>query len=526
MSNRTIRLLLCLVIAASSACESGTGDGGRAKVRSRSSPGCQVLSASPFPAGLDWLPGTAGRAVAATFEPGAVFVLDAAGDAPVFAADVPILAIPDDSDGDGVPEGSGAVPEFPLVDDVVVVPPALVDAGLGLVTASGYEEVILFHPDRGELATLEVGVGIDFAPGDYPRLPPPGASALRTAISTEACVRPVAPIDSFGENYAEGFPPSVVCDPAVPGSFYGRFTSGATVAGGRLFVSLSNLGQGANTGRPQFLPGAVLVYDLDLASLPPFAEPSPEAEMIETEGFNPTQVTRAEVGGREFVLVTISGAIGIGSDDPGTPEVEQGTVALTDGAIEVLDPDTLEHLGAIPLGLGAPTFDRLAIHPSGRVAVTGSALARELYVVDLAGLGRDPIDLADAVVYDADSALGFPALPGGPSLERCAPLVGGIAWNASGDRLYATERCDGSLTEFAFSLRETPAGSVDPASFRWLATTELVQPLRPETLGELRDPGRLRVRAGRPGVDYSGPDLLFLGGQPDGQVCAQRLESF
>jgi len=518
------RLLLVLV-ACAIACESGTGDGGRAKVRSRSSPGCRVLSASPFPAGLSWLPGPSGRAVSATFEPAAVFVLDASGEVPVLAPGLPPLAIPDDSDGDGIPEGSGAVPEFPQLDDVVVEPPALVEVELGLVTASGYEEVIVFDTRRAELATLEVGVGPDFGTRDFPRLPVPGASALRTAISTEACIRPAAPIDSSGEDYAAGFPASVFCDPEVRGSFYARFTSGATVAASRLFVSVSNLGQGANTEAPQFLPGAVLVYDLDLESLPPYAEPSPEVPMIETRGFNPTHVTRVVTGGRELVLVTISGAIGIERDDPRTPEIEQGTVALTEGAVEVLDPVTLEHLGVIPLGFGAPTFDRLAIHPSGRLAVVGSALARELYVVDLAGLAEDPIRLDEAVVYDAADPLEVPRLEGGPSLERCAPLIGGIAWNAAGDRLFVSERCDGSLSTFGFAAVEAPSGGIDPASFRWLGTSALVAPLRPDTLGEQRDPGRLRVRPGRPGVDYSGPDLLFLTAQPDGQVCAQRAES-
>lgn len=513
------------LLLAAVACNSGSGDGGRSQVRSSPSPGCQVLSVSAFPPGLDWLPGTAGLAVAATFEPPSVQVLDASGEAPRPAAGIPTLFVPNDSDGDGVAEGSGAVPDFPEIDDLVVVPPALVDAGLGLITASGYEEVIFFRPAAAALASVEVSVAASFAPTDFRRLPAPGTAALRTAVSSDACIRPAAPIDSNGDDYAAGFPASVFCDPLVAGSFYARFTSGATVAAGRLFVSMSNLGSGADTSAPRFLPGAVLIYDLDLTAQPPRVAPNPDVPFIETTDFNPSQVTRVEVGGVERVLVTLSGAIGIEGDDPGTPEVEQGTLALTEGAIEILDPESLEHLGSLPLGLGAPTFDRLAVDPSGRVAVVGSALARELYVIDLDGLASDPVDLVGAVVYDANAALVFPALAGGPSLASCAPWVAGIAWNDAGDRLYTTERCDGSLSEFEVSLREGPDGRIDPSSFRWVSTEPLVSPLRADTLGDVRDPGRLRIRPGRPGIDYTGPDALFLSSQPDGQACAVRLES-
>lgn len=515
-----------LAALALAACNSGKGDDGGTSVSGEASPGCAELSVSPFPVGLEWLPDAGALAVAATFEPAVVRTLDAGEETPRRAAGVPDLGIPDDSDGDGEPEGSFSIPAFPQLDDVIVTPPALAAAGLGLITASGYEEVIWFRPLEGRLASLEVAVDAGFAPGDYRRLPAPGTSALRTAVSTDACFRPAAPIDSRGDDYAEGIPEGFFCDPMVPGSFRSVFTSGATVAADRLFVSMSNLGGGANTADPQFLPGAVLVYDLDLGESPPRVEPSPDVPAVETEGYNPTQVTRLERGGREWVLVTVSGPIGIERDDPSTPEVEQGTLALGDGAIEVIDPQSLEHLGAIPLGLGAPGFERLAIHPSGRLAAVGSTLARELYVVDLGGLDEEPPDLADAAVFDADAPLEFPALAGGPSLSSCAPAVGGVAWNDAGDRLYATERCDGSLSRFEFALVEGADGRIAPESFRWIGTERLVAPLRAETLGEQRDPGRLRIRPGRPGVDYRGPDALFLTSQPDGQACALRLQSF
>lgn len=516
---RSTPALLAGAALALAACQ-----GGPSKVEARPSPGCVVLSEFAFPPALDWLPGRPGFAVSASVEPSAVQLLDARGEAPLRVPGVPTLVLPDDSDGDGLPEGVGGL-SSPVIDDVVVVPPALVAAGLGLITASGYEEVIWFEPERGVLAPIEVSVDAGFAPGDFRGLPAPGTSALRTAVSSAICIKPLAPIDSTGVDYSVGAPPGAFCDAAVPGSFYARFTSGATLAAGRLFVSLSNLGSAIPPESPRYLPGAVGVYDVDLASDPPRVSPSPLAPFLETEHFNPTQVTRVEAGGRELVLVTASGAIGIELDDPGTPQVEQGTLALTQAAVEVIDPESLETLGSLPLGLAAATFDRLAVDPSGRVALLGSALARELYAIDLAGLALDPPDLSGAVVFDVAAPLVFPALPGGPSLDACAPLVGGLAWNDAGDRLFASERCDGSLSEFAFAPIEDADGHLAPESFTWLGTRPLTAPLRADTLGEQRDPGRLRIRSGRPGVDYAGPDALFLSSQPDGQACALRIES-
>jgi len=34
------------------------------------------------------------------------------------------------------------------------------------------------------------------------------------------------------------------------------------------------------------------------------------------------------------------------------------------------------------------------------------------------------------------------------------------------------------------------------------------------------------VRPGIPGVDYSGPDVFFLAGLPEGAVCGIRMDSF
>ena len=88
-----------------------------------------------------------------------------------------------------------------------------------------------------------------------------------------------------------------------------------------------------------------------------------------TSGFNPTSVTPYTTGaGRELVLVSQSGAIGIRADDPSTPDLEGGAVRITEGAIDVFDAVTSELLAVIPLREANPSYDALAIDPSGIVA--------------------------------------------------------------------------------------------------------------------------------------------------------------
>lgn len=509
----------------------GDGSGGRVAVSLRPDPGCATLGINPFPPGASLLP-DGGSAVALSFDPPAVLPFDVTGDAPRLLPGVPVLGIPDDSDGDGVAEGGAAVPSAPQLDDVFALDPALAAARLGLVTASGYEEVIVFDPALGELVDVEIEVDAGFDPADYRRLPAPGTAALRSAVSTDACVRPQEPIASDGSDYAQGVPAAFFCDPGVIGSFRAGFTSGAAVAAGRLFVSMSNLGV---SDPPIFLPGAVLVYDADWLADPPRVSPSVERAVIETRFpaaggddvvlFNPTHLDRVEAAGRELVLVTLSGAIGIQQDDPDTPAIELGALALSPAGLQVIDPETLEIVGGTgPVAAGAFGFGGVAVHPSGRVGVVGSVAGKRVHVVDLQPLAD--LTTPGAVLPSAlpVSTLDVPALPGGPSPAICPGSTSGIAFDRAGDRLYVSERCDGSLTTFAVALPAGGAG-IDASHFTPDSSLQLLASLAPQNFGAQRDPGALRVRPGVPGVDYPGPDLLFLSGQPSAQLCSLRVQS-
>jgi hypothetical protein len=533
-SLRALAVLWVAALCVAADCGGGSGSAGDPSVIETLDldPRCQTLGPSAFPPGFDLVPGSDAQIVALNFSPSLVVPIDGAGAAPALATQPAILAIPDDSDADGVAEGSFNILAFPLLDGVNVHDPLLAAQELGLLTASNYEEVIFFRPRAGLLQALLAELSPDARPEDFPRIPVYGAAALRTAISTRICVKPTRTIDSFGDDYTLGLPDSVFCDPAQRGSFFARFTSGAAVAANRLFVSMSNVGRGAGGSETQYLPGAVLVFDLDFGASPPRITPDPQTPFIITEAFNPTHVTRYASGDREFVLVSSSGAIGIEPDDPSTPEIEAGTRVLSDAAIEVIDAQTLALVATIPLGPAALAGDRLAIDPTGRIAAVGSEAGRLLFVIDLAPLATlpdtvtSPIVLRDAVIFDAFVPLEIPHRAGGPDSRTCPGFSSGVAFNQAGDRLFASERCDGSFTIYAYTLPVARDQPVDPSRFFVADSRPLLAPLTSQTLGELRDPGAILVRPGVPGVDFSGPDAFVLASQPDASICGIHTESF
>lgn len=508
-------------------CGAGGGGGGEPSVRSVQSPDprCAALG-SQFPPGFDFVPGSPQIAWVADLSPPTLIPFDVDFEPPQAPAGAAPFLLPFDSDGDGIQEGSAAQPLAPILDGVAGVAP-----DLALVTASAYEEVIFFAPDAGALRRFDVSVPATSARSDNPLLPDPGSTESRTALSTFACVRPPAgALDSRGDPIASSVPVAGFCDASVP-SYLASFTSGAVVAAGHLFVSMSNVGDDAGTANTQYLPGAVLVYDIDLAASPPRVSPNAAVPVIVTTAFNPTHVTAHSVGAREFVLVTASGGIGIAEDDPNTGPVEGGGIALSDAAIDVIDAQSLELVASYPLGPAALSFGPLAIDPTGRVAVAGSAASRSLFAVDLAPLASlasslaVPESLAGAVIFDAAAPFAIPALAGGAPLASCPGFTVGAAFNAAGDLLFAADQCDGTLARITVDLTGAPPLPVPTARFALFDLLPVAAPLRPDTLGQPRAPGLVRVRCGRPGVDYTGPDVFVSISEPEGLLCAIRIES-
>ena len=530
--NGAQRLLAALALVSAPLALGGGSCGGRATIDRSGGGGnpdlgieCTPLPGA-FPAGLDFIPGQPERLVVANFVPSALLPFDSDPVPPSIAVSTSVPSLPSDSDGDGRAEGSPLLPLAPALDGVLGVAP-----GIAFATASGYEEVLFVNADEGSLRSFTVATPASLALTDYPLLPPPGSSAPRTAVSTLACVPfPSEALDSRGDPLAS----SPLC---AAGNLLTTFTSGAALADGHLFVTTSNVGEDAGTANTQFLPGSVLVYDVDLAVVPPRVAPNALVRAIFTSAFNPTDATPVVTpGGRSLVLVTASGAIGVRTDDPQTPAIEGGGVALSDAAIDVIDPVTLQLVASVPLGRAGLSFDRLAVDPGRRVAFTGSATGRHLYAIDLAALDAipplAPVDppvlldgsdaragFQDARIFDATHPLEVDALPDGAPAESCDGFVVAAAFDHSGARLFATEFCDGTIAVVDVDLSGSLPVPVPADRFTLLRVRPVTAPVGPAGLGEPRAPGPLAVRPGEPGVDFDGPDLFFLVGDPEGSLC-------
>jgi len=477
------------------------------------------------------LPGGRGHAAVVLFDPTPALVpLDLNVEPPAVIGPNPVVTLPPDSDGDGVDdvtqqELAGFAQDHPK-------PPALgaalaVTEDLVLVTASNFEEVILWNPLTGGLVPVFVenpeSAGAPAA-NPYPLLPPPGTGGYRTAISTRRCIAPSDARNPLGPVSSTGDPTPMEprCDDSEP-SYYTRFTAGAAVAAGHLFVATSNL----NTIGSRFDPGTVLVYELDLTLTPLRARPDPEVPVIFTAGYNPTSMASYRTAaGRELVLVTVSGAIGIGTGDDNV---------WTPGYVDVIDAESRRRIATIPLGMAGPSGS-LDPHPQLRIAVSGASSHRRLYAVDLGGLDdprlyppREPVpaldgsdaELPDARLLSASDPLTIPGLDGGPHPRVCNGVTD-VALNVVGSHAFVTDHCDGSLAIIGIDLD----AAVPRERFELQQVEPLLAPLGPASLDELRSPSAIAVRPGVPGLDYQGPDVYFIGGLPEGEVCGVRVDSF
>jgi hypothetical protein len=296
---------------------------------------------------------------------------------------------------------------------------------------------------------------------------------------------------------------------------------------------MANPGEGAGTADPQYLPGAVLVFEVLPGECGTADDRTPPT--IFTQGFNPTHLTPyTTVGGHNYVLVTVSGAIGTVQDNPLTSDVVEGGYApLTDAAIEVIDADATppELVATIPLGLAALTGVP-AIDPTGSILVVGSAAGRGLLAVDLTLLetlpAADQVDtpivldgsdavFGNAVLHAAGNPIEIPARADGADQDTCPGHIAGVAFNDAGTRIYATDFCDGTISVIDVTLGAPPTFT-DSEQIDFTAPIDTPEP------DEARGPGPIAVRPGSPDA-YTGPDVFVLVGEPEGLLCGIEIES-
>ena len=331
--------LLCtlgLLLPLGSSCGGGgggSGGGGSAPVISVSTPDerCLALPGN-FPPAFTFL--SSSQAAVLNFQPPALIPVALNQGLPT------VLASGGVNLGAAGQEACPTTPLTPQLDGLL-----LLDSSLALLSASGCEGILFVDPRDGSPQEVRLVTPPSVGALDYPEWPAPGSEEIRRALSTFACLRPPTTVDSRGDAISLS-----LCDAGV--SFFSGFTAGVAVAADRLFVVVSNLAGGAGSDDPQFLPGAVLVFEWDRSVDPPTVTPDTSTPVIFTSGFNPTEVRRMVAGsGRELLLVVGSGAVGLQVDDSNTPAIEGGGVAKTDAFIDVIDAANQRLVATIPMGL-------------------------------------------------------------------------------------------------------------------------------------------------------------------------------
>jgi hypothetical protein len=411
----------------------------------------------------------------------------------------------------------------PIAGDLFAVD----DSRIALSTSS-YEQLVFVDPATSQLLPVELdppAAGPAYEPADWPFWPAPGTRPVRTAISTRACVYAEGEVDSLGDP----IDPSRSCD-GIRAGFVTGFTAGVARTHGHLFVATSNL---LRSSSAQFAPGTLLVFDYDDTFAPPRARPNAAQSVILLSGFNPTGVSAYQTpAGRDLVLVSITGAIAIGTGSD---------LVRSESAIDVIDAESLTLVATIPLGRAGLGFTELAIDGTGRIALAGAATTRTLFGVDLAalddpglGLGPEPLPIvldgssppfADARLFTASRPFVLPEREDGPSPSECATQTS-VALSREDTFGVASDFCNGSLSVLALQIPPSRATALDPDTvLRVDRVQNVAAPLAAESSDRLRAIDRVLIRPGVPGIDFDGPDVYFSAGLPEGAVCGTKINA-
>jgi hypothetical protein len=519
-------------------CPGNGSDGQSPQIRFMNSPEC-IRFAGGFPPGFTALPGSGRVAAVVLFFPTAVLGLDLDREPPGLLANSAIPNFPGvvcdrcggivgvDSDSDGVADicrsdEVGFTCLSPVAGSL-----AAIDADLVALSTSNYEQAVFIDPRDGTTRRVErdtAAASASFDPADWPVWPAPGVRPVRSAISTRACVYTQKP-DSLG--VALG--PNQFCDANREG-FVTRFTSGTTVVGDTLFAATSNL---LRSSQARYAPGTVLAFDLDTSANPPIVRPQADRAILFTSGFNPTSLAPYTTpSGRQLVLVGVSGAVAIGTG----PDLVR-----TDSAIDVIDGDSRRVKATHPHGPAGLGATGIAIDPAKRVALIGAFTSRELFGVDLAalddprlGLGPETLPIVldgttpgfrDARIFDATDPFVLPKRPDGPADSRCSTITS-VAISQVESYAVATDFCDGTISVLDIDVppsRSTPIDSTTLLSV--MRVEDVASPIVDTATGFTRAIDRVLIRRGRPGIDFTGPDVYFTAGLPEGAVCGVRINA-
>ncbi|MFQ5698956.1 MAG: dockerin type I repeat-containing protein [Myxococcota bacterium] len=370
------------------------------------------------------------------------------------------------------------------------------------------DDVVLERPD---LAWVTVSGGVE---GIVPFDPQTGAAI---PVRFEGTLGAFVPTQvSFSGAFTRS-------DGSQVGQFTTNFTSGVARVGNRLLAVTSNF---AATGLNAVNnPGTVLLFDVDESQPGEISVDRPVSgpDHVLTSDFNPTGIVALPSGP---VAVTNTGVLIL------TTPPTAGSAA----SIDLIEPSSGAPLLSIPLGLATPAFRDLALDSTGSVGVIGSAALRQLYAIDLRGVGSfvdpgvDPtlqrtscnagagagVPCAPArVVRGVANPIAIPASPQGmPSPDGFVPDV---EFGGDGGFIIATASDDGLLAVAPFDPRNLSGPHPLLASRFGAVEAFQVTPAAEAAVGQEHGPGPLALRP-PPGGGLAGTLAVWTTLGPAGRL--------
>ncbi len=251
-----------------------------------------------------------------------------------------------------------------------------------------------------------------------------------------------------------------------------RSPGGIAIANNTLWIPTANYLR--YTAPAVAAPGLVLRYTITSSGLTPASVP-----YIVTSGFNPTGI----VATGSTVLVTNSGVIDI---------VGGEAIPQTPSSVDMWDATTGALIANVPADLAALSFATPAVDGEGRFAYYGSVAFSEVYQLDIAQRQftrnlTNPIPLAGANTPD---------------------YITGMAISPDNGRAYV-----GSFDHSALFMLNLTASPINALSTSYsVGFPKGVSAENPT--GVNTGVGDIAIRPGKPGVDFQGPDIFVLTGNP------------
>lgn len=247
---------------------------------------------------------------------------------------------------------------------------------------------------------------------------------------------------------------------AAPSPMPISFTASAIVSSGKIFIASSNLDASFNLN-----PGTVLAFDWNATT-----RAISNGSLIVTSAFDPTRLTRwRSPAGDELLLCVNAGVSGKGPS-----------------SVDVIDPKAAAIVATIPLG-AVNAAGAVAITPDGKRGYVGSMSAAEVYELDLDQL----VTASGAVAARFKGAIAVPGTTNGIN------FIAGVAVSSSGSYVYATN----------FNL--SALAVIDVAARKVVGTLSGFQRQGNPTKFEC-NASAIAVRAGVPGVDFTGPAAFVV----------------